>query len=65
MVRNLATFLTKDFEFNSDVKFSVKRFLAKFDAIFSLNQDRQFGHSRNLCSTAQVKSGRHNFRRPF
>src|SRR5262249_47614776 len=28
-----------DFEFNSDVKFSVKQFLARFDAIFSLNQD--------------------------
>jgi hypothetical protein len=34
------TFVTMtDFEFNSDVNFSVKSFLAKFDAIFSLNQD--------------------------
>jgi hypothetical protein len=34
------TFVTMtDFEFTNDVKFSVKRFLAQFDAIFSLNQD--------------------------
>ncbi len=34
------TFATmSDFEFNRDVKFSVKSFLARFDAIFSLNQD--------------------------
>jgi hypothetical protein len=34
------TFVTMtDFEFNTDVKFSVKHFLARFDAIFSLNQD--------------------------
>jgi len=33
------TFLTKDFEFSKDVKFSVRAFLARFDAIFSLNQD--------------------------
>jgi hypothetical protein len=32
-------FLTKVFEFSDDLEFSVKRFLAKFDAIFSLNQD--------------------------
>jgi hypothetical protein len=31
--------LTKQFEFSNDVKFLVKRFLAQFDAIFSLNQD--------------------------
>jgi hypothetical protein len=33
------TFLTKEFEFSKEVKFSVKSFLAQFDAIFSLNQD--------------------------
>jgi hypothetical protein len=33
------SFLTKTFEFNDDLAFSVKGFLAKFDAIFSLNQD--------------------------
>src|SRR5664279_1838686 len=33
------TLLRKEFEFNNDLAFSVKRFLAKFDAIFSLNQD--------------------------
>jgi hypothetical protein len=33
------SFLTKDFEFSKDVKFSVRAFLARFDAIFSLNQD--------------------------
>jgi hypothetical protein len=33
------TFLTKQFEFNSDIVFSMKRFLSRFDAIFSLNQD--------------------------
>ncbi len=33
------TFLTQAFEFNNDLHFSVKRFLARFDAIFSLNQD--------------------------
>jgi hypothetical protein len=31
--------LKKTFEFSSDVEFSIKRFLAKFDGIFSLNQD--------------------------
>lgn len=29
----------KNFEFNNELDFSVKSFLAKFDAIFSLNQD--------------------------
>jgi hypothetical protein len=33
------TFLNKNFEFSNDLEWSVKRFLAKFDAIFSLNQD--------------------------
>ena len=33
------SFRTKNFEFNNDLGFSVKDFLAKFDAIFSLNQD--------------------------
>jgi hypothetical protein len=33
------TFVSKDFEFSNDLAFSVKSFLAKFDAIFSLNQD--------------------------
>jgi len=33
------SFRTKNFEFNTDLAFSVKGFLAKFDAIFSLNQD--------------------------
>lgn len=33
------TFINKQFEFNNDLEFSVKRFLARFDAIFSLNQD--------------------------
>jgi hypothetical protein len=33
------TLLRKEFEFNNDLAFSVKRILAKFDAIFSLNQD--------------------------
>ncbi len=33
------TFLNRQFEFNNDVEFSVKNFLARFDAIFSLNQD--------------------------
>ena len=33
------TYLTRDFEFRNEVEFSVKRFLARFDAIFSLNQD--------------------------
>jgi hypothetical protein len=32
------SFCTKDFEFNNNLAFSVKDFLAKFDAIFSLNQ---------------------------
>jgi hypothetical protein len=32
-------FLTKQFEFSNDLEFSVKRFLSKFDAIFSLNQE--------------------------
>lgn len=31
--------VTKRFEFNNELEFSVQRFLAKFDAIFSLNQD--------------------------
>lgn len=33
------SFLVKQFEFNNDIEYSIKRFLAKFDAIFSLNQD--------------------------
>src|SRR5712692_2105516 len=33
------TFLTKQFEFNNDLEYSVMRFLGRFDAIFSLNQD--------------------------
>jgi SIR2-like domain len=33
------TFLVKNFEFNDNVELSVKRFLSRFDAIFSLNQD--------------------------
>jgi hypothetical protein len=33
------SFLTKQFEFNNDVDLSMKRFLSRFDAIFSLNQD--------------------------
>lgn len=33
------TFLTKQFEFSDDVEFSVKNFLTRFDAIFTLNQD--------------------------
>ena len=33
------TLLLKQFEFNNDLEFSVKKFLARFDAIFSLNQD--------------------------
>ena len=33
------TYLRPDFEFTNDIEFSVKRFLARFDAIFSLNQD--------------------------
>jgi hypothetical protein len=33
------SFMTKQFEFNNEVRFSVKTFLARFDAIFSLNQD--------------------------
>jgi hypothetical protein len=33
------SFLEKEFEFSKEVKFSVKSFLAQFDAIFSLNQD--------------------------
>jgi hypothetical protein len=33
------SFRTKDFEFNNNLAFSMKDFLAKFDAIFSLNQD--------------------------
>jgi hypothetical protein len=33
------TFIRMRFEFSDDVQFSVKTFLAKFDAIFSLNQD--------------------------
>lgn len=31
--------VTKNFEFNNELEFSVRRFLARFDAIFSLNQD--------------------------
>jgi SIR2-like domain len=33
------TLIDRNFEFSEFVEFSVKRFLAKFDAIFSLNQD--------------------------
>jgi hypothetical protein len=33
------TYLTRQFEFTSDLQFSVKAFLSRFDAIFSLNQD--------------------------
>jgi hypothetical protein len=33
------TFINKKFEFSNDLVFSVKRFLARFDSIFSLNQD--------------------------
>jgi hypothetical protein len=33
------TFIKKQFEFSNDLDLSVKRFLARFDAIFSLNQD--------------------------
>ena len=33
------TFVKKEFEFNNDLEWSVMRFLAKFDAIFTLNQD--------------------------
>jgi hypothetical protein len=33
------TYLNREFEFRNEVEFSVKRFLARFDAIFSLNQD--------------------------
>jgi hypothetical protein len=33
------TFLSMNFEFTSELEFSVKSFLARFDAIFSLNQD--------------------------
>jgi SIR2-like domain len=33
------TFMAKNFEFNNDVQLSVKSFLSRFDAIFSLNQD--------------------------
>ncbi|HEX2652241.1 MAG TPA: SIR2 family protein [Xanthobacteraceae bacterium] len=33
------TFLNKEFEFKNDLQFSMKRFLAQFDAIFTLNQD--------------------------
>lgn len=33
------TFLNKQFEFSNEIEFSVKSFLARFDAIFSLNQD--------------------------
>jgi hypothetical protein len=33
------TFLTKEFEFCNYVEFSIKNFLARFDAIFTLNQD--------------------------
>ena len=36
---NKAYLTIKDFEFSKNVKFSVKAFLARFDAIFSLNQD--------------------------
>jgi hypothetical protein len=38
-VRLNKTFLNMNFEFKDDREFSVKRFLSKFDAIFSLNQD--------------------------
>jgi hypothetical protein len=33
------TFLTREFEFSNDLAFSLKAFLSRFDAIFSLNQD--------------------------
>jgi hypothetical protein len=33
------TFVTKQFEFSNEVEFSIKNFLARFDAIFTLNQD--------------------------
>ena len=33
------TFLNKQFEFNPNLEFSIMDFLARFDAIFSLNQD--------------------------
>jgi SIR2-like domain len=33
------TFLARRFEFNDEMQFSIKKFLARFDAIFSLNQD--------------------------
>lgn len=33
------TLLVRQFEFNNDLEFSIKRFLTKFDVIFSLNQD--------------------------
>jgi hypothetical protein len=33
------TFINKEFEFSNDLVCSVKRFLARFDSIFSLNQD--------------------------
>jgi SIR2-like protein len=33
------TFLAKQFEFSNDVEYSIKRFLTRFDAIFTLNQD--------------------------
>jgi hypothetical protein len=33
------TFISKEFEFSNDIALSVKRFLARFDVIFSLNQD--------------------------
>jgi SIR2-like domain len=33
------TFVNREFEFSNDLEWSVMRFLAKFDAIFTLNQD--------------------------
>lgn len=33
------TFVNKQFEFCNEVEFSIKNFLARFDAIFTLNQD--------------------------
>jgi hypothetical protein len=33
------TFVTRQFEFCNDIEFSIKNFLARFDAIFTLNQD--------------------------
>lgn len=33
------TFLTKQFEFSNEVEFSIRHFLTRFDAIFTLNQD--------------------------